>query len=499
MMNQQRGRLSCAYKQSTQENNVRKLTIQKTALYIVFAMLFAMALRIPVDTDLWWHVRSGQYTVTDGMIYSDPFSHTYNGTPWTNYSWASQLVMYGMWSLAGDAGLALFTALLALGGMWFLYRCSEGNIYLRGCLLILGAATAAIFWSARPQMFSFFFSTVLLWLMFRYKRQRIDRLWWIVPLMWVWSHFHAGWSIGYLFLFAFIVGEALNNLSGNNESIIGWAGWRKLVLVTVISIPVLLISPYTFNNLLVPVNTVSIDSLRSFIQEWNSPAFQGRETWPFIGLVMLLFLVLWASRLSIDWSAYFLLIGTMFLALLYARNIAVFAVVAVPILSFHAHSILEAKGWILRERETVNSRMALINTTLLVLVIAGVAIYVIGMLLPANIEKAQEEVLPIHAVAYLREHDLPRPMFNSYNWGGYLMFHAPEYEVFIDGRTDIYGDFLFTYRDAAFAYDNWREILDEYGIRLVVIEAGSPLAGVLRTEPGWNLEYSDELAVIYTR
>ena len=29
-------------------------------------------------------------------------------------------------------------------------------------------------------------------------------------------------------------------------------------------------------------------------------------------------------------------------------------------------------------------------------------------------------------------------MFNSYNWGGYLMFKLPDYPVFVDGRTDLY-------------------------------------------------------------
>jgi hypothetical protein len=33
-------------------------------------------------------------------------------------------------------------------------------------------------------------------------------------------------------------------------------------------------------------------------------------------------------------------------------------------------------------------------------------------------------------------------MFNSYNWGGYLLWELPEYPVFIDGRTDLYDDEL---------------------------------------------------------
>jgi hypothetical protein len=383
--------------------------------------------------------------------------------------------------------------------MWFLYRCSAGNTYLRAVLMILGAATAAIFWSARPQMFTFLFSTILLWIVFRYKREQVDRLWWIVPLMWIWGQLHAGWSIGYLLLFAFLVGECLNLVTQSQQSLIGWRGWRKLLLVTLISVPLLSISPYGFNNLLVPIQTVSIDSLRSFIQEWNPPAFQGRETWPLIATIVLLFAVLWASRLSFDWSAFFLLGGTLFLALLYARNIALFAVVSVPILSYHCQQILADRGWILRTRATVPVRIGIINLVLAALVVGGVLLYAVGLLLPERVLQAQEQVLPVHAVAYLQEHALPREMFNSYNWGGYLMLHLPQYPVFIDGRTDIYGDFLFTYYEAMMAGDNWQQILDRYGIRFVLIEAASPLALTLQQDTAWQEAYRDDVAVIYVK
>jgi hypothetical protein len=113
--------------------------------------------------------------------------------------------------------------------------------------------------------------------------------------------------------------------------------------------------------------------------------------------------------------------------------------------------------------------------------------------------QAQEQVLPVHAVAYLQEHALPREMFNSYNWGGYLMLHLPQYPVFIDGRTDIYGDFLFTYYEAMMAGDNWQQILDRYGIRFVLIEAASPLALTLQQDTAWQEAYRDDVAVIYVK
>ncbi|HLV36237.1 MAG TPA: hypothetical protein VKY59_14015, partial [Spirillospora sp.] len=95
---------------------MRTLTIERAAFIIIFALLFALATRIPIDTDTWWHIRSGEHTLMQGMIYADPFSFTMRGEPWINHSWAAQIVMCGFWQIAGNFGLAVLTSLLATGG-----------------------------------------------------------------------------------------------------------------------------------------------------------------------------------------------------------------------------------------------------------------------------------------------------------------------------------------------------------------------------------------------
>lgn len=479
---------------------MKNLTIQKTTLVIVFALLFAIALRVPVDADTWWHVHSGGYTLSNGMAYSDPFSHTFENEAWVNSSWGSQIVMFGFWKFAGYPGLAFFGATLALASMGLVYSISAGNVYLRAFILILGSTSAAIFWAARPQMISFFFSAFLLYLLYKHKQDGRDWLWAIIPLMWIWSGFHAGWMVGYLFLIAFIVGELFNNLTGIDENTMSWASWRKLVIATLISVPFIALSPYFLNNMLVPFNTVNIEPLRGFIQEWQSPNFQGSNTWPFIAMIMLMFMALWTSKLKFDWSGFFLLIGTFFLALLYGRNIALFTLVATPILTHHLDNALTERNIILRPRRSVPPTIAIINLTLIVLVISSVGLYTFGLLMPENIEATQSEVLPVSAVDYLNENDLPREMFNSYNWGGYLMFAAPDYPVFVDGRIDMYLDFVIDY--ASIYFDNVDDLeaeLEAYNINLVLVEVVAPINDALAESDNWTLEYEDELAVIWLR
>jgi hypothetical protein len=59
---------------------------------------------------------------------------------------------------------------------------------------------------------------------------------------------------------------------------------------------------------------------------------------------------------------------------------------------------------------------------------------------PAANQEAFRETMPVDAVAFIKQKSPPGRLFNSYNWGGYLLWELPEYPVFIDGRTDLYND-----------------------------------------------------------
>jgi hypothetical protein len=475
-----------------------KLSLDQAILLILAALLTAIATRVPVDTDTWWHLQSGAHTLSRGMIYVDPFSHTFQGERWINHSWGAQLVLLGMYQLLGSVGLSLYTTLLAVWGVMALLPALHGPMLLRAFVLVLAASTASVFWSARPQMMSFLLSAVFLTVLYDYARAPTRRVWWLVPLMALWANLHAGYSIGLIFVGAFVVGMALNRLGGVPTAYT-LHDVARLVGVGVGCLLALLLTPYGLDTLRVPFETISIGALRQFIQEWNSPNFQSTATWPLIAMVIVSVAAAWLSRSQWDWVSFLLWGGTLFMALLYGRNFAVFAVAAAPVLSMWADDALRARGWTLRSRPT-HARYPRLNWALVVLVWAGVLLYVVGAVWPSRVmREAQRAVLPIDAVAWLKQERPEGRLFNSYNWGGYLIWATPEYPVFIDGRTDLYGEFVRTYFQIANGLGRWREALDEYAVDIVMVEAGSGLDRVLRREPGWRLAYRDDLAVIHLR
>jgi hypothetical protein len=104
---------------------------------------------------------------------------------------------------------------------------------------------------------------------------------------------------------------------------------------------------------------------------------------------------------------------------------------------------------------------------------------------------------PVDACNYLRNNPLPGPMYNSFNWGGFLTWYLPMYPVSADGRNDLYTDkldeiFLLTESEEGRYKSN--PYLKESGFLLLANK--SSLADSLQVNPQYRKVYSDELAVI---
>jgi hypothetical protein len=490
-----------------------KLTIQRLMAAVLFILLFAMAVRIPTDTDTWWHIRSGEYMVENREILrSDPFSFTRYGEEWVDHSWGSQIIIYSFYHLfggegqpgdSGNIGLALFMAVLAVVGLIFVYLMCEGNVYIRAFALVLGAAAAAVFWSPRPQMFSFALSALVLYLLHLYKREQIDRLWLIPVILVFWVNLHGGFAIGFIFLFGSLFGEALGNFfNADDARVVRWDRLRKMALITALSIPAIVLNPYGVQMLAYPFRTVNIGVLQDFIQEWASPNFHQTQVWPFALLLLGVLAAVGLSTRRIDWTDLVLTGGTALMGLMAGRNIAVFAIVATPVLSRHVNAWLTERGWVIRPVRRVSGPMLVLNWVLLIVVLLGGLVKIAAALNESVMRDAQETYLPVEIAAFLDESPPPGKMFNSYNWGGYLMFAAPNVPVYVDGRTDLYDDdFLRDYLDVYFARDGWRESLDEQDIGFVAVEESSTLAKLLRTQPDtWKESlFDDEHSSLFVR
>ena len=110
-----------------------------------------------------------------------------------------------------------------------------------------------------------------------------------------------------------------------------------------------------------------------------------------------------------------------------------------------------------------------------------------------------EKEYPLKAIRSIQLTHPKVNMFNSYNWGGYLIWSLPEYPVFIDGRADLFGESLINeWWDVVNGTDKAMAILDKYHINFIILEPDWPIINILKNNQ-WNITYHDNISIVLTR
>jgi len=477
----------------------QRLTTRRLFEVVLVLGLFAMAVRSIGDPDFWWHLRTGQQILaTHSIPHFDFYSHTKYGAPWTAHEWLSEVIIYGVYRIAGYAGLIITFAVCIACAFWMAFLRSAGKPYVAGVAVLWGAIATIPFWGIRPQIFSFLLTSVFLYLLDRFDETgKATVLWWMPLLMVLWVNLHGGFAIGLaLILLALVckVAEAAWNPVARSGSL---RTARSLAVVVFACLVSVVVNPNGFRMYAYPFETLASPSIQGYIQEWASPNFHQPRMQPFALLLIASFAVLAASDRRPRTRAFLLLIASAWAGLQSSRHIPLFALAAIPMLAAGAESWLNSRNLLalFRGNESKRPHSALNYGIALILVLFCVLrVYVVAKNQPSF--EAQE--LPVAAVQYIRQQHPPGPIFNSYEWGGYLIWTLyPEYRVYVDGRSDMYGDqFLTDFVGTYKAENDWRSILGRFGVRTAVLPLGSPLAVALETEPKWHVAFRDSLSVV---
>jgi hypothetical protein len=112
-----------------------------------------------------------------------------------------------------------------------------------------------------------------------------------------------------------------------------------------------------------------------------------------------------------------------------------------------------------------------------------------------------EDRMPRDAVEFLRRNDIAGRIYNSYPWGGYLLYWLPGRQIYQDGRAH-----------AVYSAAQWYErqqiemarpaglrILDQHAVDVVVDMSANELPNRLRATAGWRRLYDDGQATVWVR
>ncbi len=481
---------------------IRFLQTRQVFVAILALGLFTMAARGMADPDAWWHLRTGQLILQNhGLFHSDPFSFTRFGQSWINHEWLSDVLLFGIYRIAGIGGLIVTFAAIIAASFLLVYVRSAGRPYLAALMTLWGAVASASTWGVRPQMFSLLLASIFL-LLLEASEHRPRLLRWTAPLMLLWVNLHAGYPIGLVFVGLFLAGEAL-------EAAISPEPWqhfaprlKRLAVAFVVCMALVALNPYGWRIYLYPLETLHSAAMQRFIQEWFSPNFHDPASLPLLLMLLALIVGTAFSPRRLRLRNLLLLLVTIPAALRSLRHIPILMLVLVPAVAELVEAWLQESGAtrLLKKPLTGQSHRTLVINFVVLL---SFAVFVVLRIRQVVSHQGEVEArnFPVAAVAFLEREHPPEPVMNHYNWGGYFIWKLyPQYRVFMDGRADVYGDaFMTDFGASYYLTDNWKKTLEQWSIRTIVLPPDAPLITALRSSPEWREIFADSQAVILTR
>ncbi len=202
--------------------------------------------------------------------------------------------------------------------------------------------------------------------------------------------------------------------------------------------------------------------------EYLSPDFHDVSTWPFLLMILGSPWILAAARRAWKPRSLLLLLGWTALGLYSVRHVAVYAVMATPILAEAVAGGLRGttagEAWLKRE-----SILGELDAGLRGGLWPAVCVLVVGVLMALGVRLTplatgnafSSRAFPVQAMDWAIANPPGERVFNYFPWGGYLLFRAwPDRQVFIDGQTDFYGEALTReYEKVITLEDGWEQVL----------------------------------------
>lgn len=489
-------------------------------LFFLLLLFIAAGAVQKENNDIWWHLKTGQILLQERIFpREDIFSHTAPGKPWVLHEWLSQVLFYGIYALGGEALLALFRPLLLLLAGFIVAasslkrteRQTEGEILFLVFLFFLFIMAVWPRIIIRPHLLSFVMIASFHHI-FLTSRKRDKNSLFLIPLIQiVWINMHALAACGIVVAGCYLAGAAGDRYigvfrrKGKNKGEESPGSLKTHLIVFFLVVFCSFVNPSTYR---VFGELASVGGGFRIVKEWKSPfSFSPfhLKNLLFFWFYHLLCLFLFIARFrDLRWSDILIYIGFGILSLFSLRNMEIFFLVTIPLV--YPPGI----GWIRSLRPKRGGRFLMVApgavlalfmiVFVLRIAVSGVRIEKSGRLMRPGLQIGSRK--PEGAVNYLLENAITGNMYNSYDFGGYIIWRGSrELKVSIDGRALVYGESLFL-RIMILDPRKLEDLIRDYNITYFVLKnstANVNLHTYLRTTGEWPLVYFDDEALVYIK
>lgn len=365
---------------------------------LVIFLIFYIACFSHLDPDFGWHLTSGKYFLAHFIPSHDIYTYTARNFPWIDHEWGSDVIMSLLYRVGGFALVSMFFALIWTTALML------NSWRVRFFILLVGASATLLMVGNRPMAWTALGLAITLKIILK---KNPGKLLYLIPLIFLlWANLHGGFILGLVILLYY-------SIIRKNKTVF---------LVFLISLFVTFINPYG-PRLYVEIFRTLTDVQLHFQTQGMAVANFQLSTWPLIIMWGAGFWIYSKDKL-INW---FGITPLLLLASLVAtRNMPLFAVAATPEVDDY---YTKTKTKLSKKKITrAGSNVYMIMTTIF---IAFTLFYIAVLAIPTSNREAN---YPIAAVAYLQSHPKTGNLFNDFDYGGYLIWKLPKYQVYIDGR-----------------------------------------------------------------
>ena len=465
-------------------------------LIALYAVPAVASLQPVIDPDIWWHLRTGQWIVEHGSVpTTDPFSAHGMGNPWIAYSWLFEVLVYGFHQAFGLVGLVLYTTALSwmiAVAFHLLVRRFEPRFPNEIALTALGFCGLLTLLNPRPWLFTILFFIVELNILMVARRSGKARRLVLLPLLFaLWANIHIQFIYGLFVLGLAAVESVIDRffrrlpVAGNAHTI-PCSQWLFILAACAVAT---LATPYHFSLYGTIFELIRQTGPFRYVSEFVALGFRSLADWFVLAATL-------GAAFSLGWwrqtqpFPLLLLAAGAFLSFRASRD-AWFVVVAAVTIIATRHATVEVGERFLFTRGRV-------------LLVVGAALAVLGVssrfrhISEEHLQAVLAERYPVVAAAVIEERGYPGPLYNHFNWGGYLIWRLPHLPVAMDGRTNVHGDArikqsLHTWTGKR----GWTSDPELTAARLILADVDWPLASLLRLDSRFTLVYEDAIAVVF--
>jgi hypothetical protein len=410
------------------------------------------------DPGTFWHTTTGELILKEGFVRYDPYTFTFAGTWWVPYQWLGEVGMAYAYRLGGfDTQLLCAVTILAALFSWLTVRLLRTGLHpvAIGMLVMLGLAAAGSHFHVRPHIVTLAALALTTALLTDCDSGKLPlrRLFWLVPLFVFWVNVHGGVIGGFATVVIAATGWIVFWIVGRPSPVESWRDVGLLALLVIACGLTSLVNPYGLDMLRVWHVIMGEPILKRIIEEHRPMDFTKPYAWPVVLLgIVYLFVLCGANwrEIRVSW----LLPVVWFLqSVERCRHASLFVVVTlVALAAIWPHTRWAAKlaksrpdfydpnaPAVARPWWASMWLPAVVVLLALGLQIEGVNVPVIG----AGWAQHDPQKWPVELLDVIKQNEPTagphNKLFNDYIDGGFIIFHAPGYKVFVDDRCEVFG------------------------------------------------------------